>query len=143
MILPILLMFVVPPDAETKAPCEYCAAIFDDVRLNAMIGNGNLEISSEWAQGRKGDDVSIRIEELSCPERRKRKKCGFTLHRVLTRNGVETVDPTLPQQLRCTAILKWFDTPGETGWGVEHLPPRHGRGHSTTSMTCNRTETSA
>lgn len=138
MILPLLLMFVAPPAAESEAPCEYCAAIFDDVRRNAMIGNGNLEVSSEWTEGRNGDDVSIRIEELNCPEGRKRKKCSFTLRRMLARNGVETVDPTLPEQLRCTAIMKWFDSPSETGWGVEHSPPR--RGHSTTSMTCKRIE---
>ncbi|MBO9695624.1 MAG: hypothetical protein J7499_05450 [Sphingopyxis sp.] len=139
MILPLLLMFVAPPEA----PCEYCAAIFDDVRLNAMIGNGNLEVSSEWAGGRHGDDVSIRIEDLNCPESRKRRKCSFTLRRMLIRNGIEAADPTLPERLRCMAMVKWFDSGGDAGWGVEHSPPRRDRGHSTRSMTCKRIETGA
>lgn len=135
MIAPFLLLLLAAPEGAAEPPCDYCGAIFDDVRLNAMIGNGNVELSSEWAIGRANDDVSIRVEELSCPEGRKRKKCTFTLHRMLTRNGVATIDPALPERLRCTAILKWSDAPDIAGWGVEHYPPRGG-GHSRTSMTC-------
>jgi hypothetical protein len=135
MIASFLLLLLVAPEGAAEPPCEYCGAIFDDVRLNAMIGNGNVEVSSEWAIGRANDDVSIRVEELSCPEGRKRKTCTFTLHRILKRNGVVTTDPVLPGRLHCTAILKWFDAPEIAGWEVEHYPPRGG-GHSRTSMTC-------
>lgn len=136
MILPFLLMLIAPSDAEAEAACEYCAAIFDDVRLNAMIGNGNVEVSPEWAAGRDGDDVSIRIENLNCPEGTTRKTCSFTLRRMLMRNGVGATDPALPERLECTAILKWFDE----DWRVEHTPPRR-VGHSTTSMKCKSIET--
>ena len=142
MIAAFMLLLLSPQsEAATELPCEYCGAIFVDIQRNAMIGNGNDEVSSEWAVGREGDDVSIRIEELACPEGRKRKKCSFVLRRMLTRNGVATVDPILSERLRCNAIFKWSDSPGEVGWGVEHLSPRRGRGHSITSMTCKKIET--
>lgn len=138
MIASLLLMLAVSPMKEPEAPCQYCAAIFDDVRLNAMIGNGNVEVSNEWAAGGDGDDVSIKIEEINCNDGRARRKCSFTLRRVLTRNGIAATDPSLPERLQCTATLKRLDD----RWGVEHSTPRR-VGHSRTSMKCQRIESAA
>ncbi|NYF30505.1 MULTISPECIES: hypothetical protein [Sphingopyxis] len=137
MIAALLLLFLAEPETAPERSCEYCAAIFADVRLNAMIGNGNVEVSTEWAMGRNGDDVVIQVEDMSCPDGRKSKTCSFTLRRMLTRNGVAVTDPALPERLRCIAILKWVEARDGAGWGVKHDPPRR-IGHSRTSMTCRR-----
>jgi hypothetical protein len=141
MIAAALLLIATAPDAVAAPSCEYCGAIFDDIQRNAMIGNGNIEVSLEWVEGNKGDDVSIRIEDLTCPDGRKWKRCSFALRRVLTRGGVATIDPALPERLRCVAILKWSRF--EKDWAIEHSPPPRGAGHSATSMTCKRIETNA
>jgi hypothetical protein len=120
---------------QNAASCDYCGAIFDDVRLNAWIGNGNIAVTYDWAAGRDGEDVTIRIDNRVCNDKLDAKKCSFTLVRVLERKEQATALPKLPEALACTAILTSTLEAGSRIWSVKHYPPRR-RGHSRTSMQC-------
>lgn len=108
---------------------ELRSAIWNDLQLNAMIGNGNW-IASLWYNA-GGDEPDLHILNLACRQAAVRYNCTF----VLTRDGgVKTVmGETAPDRLSCRAVFM----PGDSAksWSVNHLPPR-GSGHSRTTMKC-------
>lgn len=108
------------------------AAIWNDLQLNAMIGNGNW-IGSLWYQASSGnvDNPDLHIEQLECRTRGENYACSFILFR---EGGVATVlREQAPDRLSCEARFVPLD--GEEGWSVQHIPPRRA-GHSRTTMEC-------
>ncbi|WP_219892908.1 hypothetical protein [Aquisediminimonas profunda] len=108
------------------------AAIWSDLQLNAMIGNGNW-VASLWYNAGKESPATpdLHIENLACRNHARDQRCAFNLFRD---GGVKTVlGETAPDRLTCEAILAVAQ--GGDRWEVKHLPPRH-IGHSRTTMVC-------
>ncbi|HYG29328.1 MAG TPA: hypothetical protein VD887_03845 [Allosphingosinicella sp.] len=105
-------------------------AIWDDLQLNAMIGNGN-RIAALWYQA--GADGTthplLHILDLRCRGRGTRRVCHFTLFR--EGGGATYLGEPAPDRLACTARFRR----SRTIWGIEHIPPTRG-GHSQTAMRC-------
>jgi hypothetical protein len=127
----LLLATVVPT---TLANEDAHTAIWNDVFLNAMIGNGNNEVTYDWIEGAGlSNKPTIKIEGLNCQARNHDQYCRFDLVRVPS-SAVAELTPALVSRLACRARLRLNDD-GEPGWTVVHLPPRHS-GHSRTTMSC-------
>jgi hypothetical protein len=109
------------------------AAIWDDLELNALIGNW---IASLWSNA-GSDDPDVRdhhILDLRCRPRRPGYRCAFRLFRD---GGVsEAFGEAAPDRLACTAIFLSDDEHG--GLMVKHLPPTPHHSHSQTTMRCRR-----
>jgi hypothetical protein len=112
---------------------EVRAAIWSDLEMNALIGNGNW-VGSLWynASSDNADAPDLHIQDLSCRPRARGHQCAF----VLFRDGgvVKVLGEDAPARLRCDAIFERQD--GEEGLGIRHHPP-HGEGHSRTTMKCH------
>lgn len=115
------------------------AAIFDDVRLNALIGNGNTLISGPWTLGYQHEATApqIQIRDLDCTDGATDARCDF----VLARLSKPTIDiwtgKPVPLLVKCKARLaKSPDVKG--GWSVVHTAPPARGGHSRTTMTCRK-----
>ena len=118
-----------PPD---QLAGELRAAIWDDLMLNAMIGNGNW-LGSLWYNASTGDEAKpdLHIADLRCGSGGSRLNCSFSLFRD---GGVKVVlNQAAPDELVCNAIVVRTD---DDGWGIKHLPPPKGRGHTRTTMKC-------
>lgn len=104
------------------------AAIWTDLQLNAMIGNGNW-LASQWYNAENGTAADLHIQDLRCIQTRSGQRCSFGLYR----DGGEVVllGKTAPDRLTCVAVLS---RRGDE-WSVVHTPPRR-KGHSQTSMRC-------
>ena len=115
------------------------AAIFRDVQLNALVGNGNALISGGWTMGYQHEATApqIQIRNLDCTDGATGARCDF----VLARLSKPTIDiwtgKPVPLLVKCKARLaKAPDAEG--GWSVVHTaPPAHG-GHSRTTMSCRK-----
>jgi hypothetical protein len=127
----LLLTTVVPTPLSNE---DAHVAIYDDVFLNAMIGNGNREVTYDWIEGvGLSNKPTIKIEALTCQARNYGQYCSFDL--VRTPSGAAAdLDPALISRLVCRARLRPNED-GNPGWTVVHLPPRRG-GHSRTTMSC-------
>lgn len=112
---------------------ELRAAIWSDLQLNAMIGNGNWSASLWYNAGTEGSATSdLHIQNLVCRSHTQRHHCAFTLFRD---GGVKTIfGETAPDQLACEATFVVPRYGG--GWSVKHSPPRR-VGHSRTTMVCS------
>jgi len=106
------------------------AAIWNDLQLNAMIGNGNW-LASLWYNAGQEDAKApdLHIRDMSCSSNQEGHRCSFTL---LREGGVRTVfNEAAPNRLNCTA--QFVRREESDGWMVKHRPPR-GSGHSRTDM---------
>lgn len=114
---------------------RFRAAIWHDLAVNAMGGNGNWS-AALWYDAGSADPATpnLHIKDLGCRSVGERYRCGFTLHR--DGGMVKVMGEAAPDRLLCTAIL--VPSPDDAGqWSVRHSPPRR-RGHSQTSMRCKR-----
>lgn len=111
------------------------AAIWADLYLNAMIGNGN-KLAWLWSNA-GSDDPDARdhhIRALACHSYADHDRCTFIL---LRDGGVATAfgEPA-PDRLSCEAVFRRFAIP--IRFGIKHLPPARGGGHSRTTMRCTQ-----
>jgi hypothetical protein len=109
-------------------------AIWNDLETNGMIGNGN-EIAWLWMNfwGYRDDAPMLRMSGLVCRGNATRQHCRFNL---LREGGVIQFDGRpVSDRIHCEAPFRRYGAPGE--WGIPHLPPRPGGGHSTTTMQCH------
>jgi hypothetical protein len=108
------------------------AAIWYDLQLNAVIGNGN-RLASLWYNAGQEDAKApaLHILDMSCGSNREGHHCSF----LLLRDGGVRMDfnEAAPDRLICTAQLVRREE--SDGWKVKHRPPR-GSGHSRTDMQC-------
>lgn len=110
------------------------AAIWEDLRLNGMIGNGN-EVASRWMNfwGSADDPPTLRILELACRGDDTSQLCQFDL---LREGGTIVVDGrSVPDRIECEATIR-RSREGEDHWGIPHLPPGPQGGHSRTTLRC-------
>lgn len=119
------------PPAEPLAG-QIRAAIWYDLQVNAMIGNGNW-LGSLWYNAGSSERPNLHIQALRCRGRNAVIRCAFRLFRdggpVITVFNGEVA----PDTLDCNA--RFVRAVGEDGWRVRHIPPRRG-GHSRTAMRC-------
>lgn len=130
----LLALLAAAPAAapDDRLASQFRAAIWYDLQVNAMIGNGNWP-GSLWYQG--GSDGPnpplLHIQDLACRARSGSYRCTFNLFR---EGGVVAVHgDDAPDRLACGAIF--VRSKDGSGWHVKHTPPRGG-GHSWTTMRC-------
>jgi hypothetical protein len=118
-----------PPSEPLKGQLQ--SAIWADLELNAMIGNGNW-IASLWYQAGNDATRALHIQELRCGQTSAKLQCAFDLYRD---GGPQIVlNEAAPDRLSCVASF----TQSNDGLAVLHTPPRKS-GHSKTSMRCEAT----
>jgi hypothetical protein len=115
-----------PPFAPLKGQLQ--AAIWADLELNAMIGNGNW-LASLWYNAGSDAGPNLHLRELRCATDHAGQRCSF----VLLRDGGPSMalGETAPDKLVCIASFAHH----HDGWSVVHTTPR-GAGHSRTTMEC-------
>lgn len=109
------------------------AAIWFDLRSNAMIGNGN-ELAARWfnAGSDRTEPPLLHIENLVCSNGSTRFRCRFGLFR---EGGVATfLGDVAPERLACRVT---FRRSGDDGrWEIPRLPPGPRGGHSRITIQC-------
>ena len=106
-------------------------AIWYDLQVNAMIGNGNWLASLWYNAGESASD--LHIQDLSCRGRSNKYWCTFTLFRD---GGVKMIfREQAPDRITCNAIFVRLDN--GIDWAIKHRRPRTS-GHSRTTMQCVR-----
>jgi hypothetical protein len=133
MLTVLALLSLAPLAAPTEPLAKQLrAAIWYDLEVNALIGNGNWA-GSLWYNA--GSDAlraaDLHIQDLACRSHSKGHRCSFTLFRdggVVTILGEKAAD-----KLTCDATL--IEAKDNAGWAVKHIPPRRA-GHSRTTMRC-------
>lgn len=129
-----LLLLAASTDSPASGPSEFYGPIAADIQLNAMIGNGNDEMSWVWVRGRRGEEVTLTIEKLVCQNKLKKAKCVFDVRRSSLSREPKQI---LPELLYCKAKLEVETDGGDSYWKVIHYPPtRSSGGHSRTAMKC-------
>jgi len=104
------------------------AAIWADLQMNAIIGNGNWP-GSLWYNAGSGKIADLHIRQLQCERAGDGQRCSFELHRD---NGPAVVlGESAPETLECLAAF----TRADGVWSVVHMLPRRS-GHSQTTMKC-------
>jgi hypothetical protein len=100
------------------------SAIWYDVQLNGMIGNGN-ELAWRWYNAGRDDAPKFHIQELTCHPGENTYRCAF----VLLRDGgeAEFLGKRVSDKLNCKADFL-PDPETEGAWRVDHLPPPKGGG---------------
>ena len=118
------------PDDALAGPIR--SAIWSDLELNAMIGNGNW-LGSLWYNAGDADKPTLHIRDLACCP----AEAGYYCEFILFRDGgpVKVFQELAPDELHCKADFE-RDPENKTAWQVKHRPPRPTGGHSQTSMTC-------
>ena len=108
------------------------AAIWYDLQVDSMIGNGNWLGSLWYSAGSDNPKApNLHIQDLRCRSGGETYGCLFTLFRD---GGVSTVlGDKAPDKLECKATF--VRVKDEEGWSVKHIPPRR-TGHSQTTMRC-------
>lgn len=104
------------------------SAIWADLQLNGMIGNGNW-LASLWYNAGSGTAPDLHIVELRCLRGRSGQRCSFELFR--DGGPAVVLGETAPDKLTCVALFART----KEGWSVVHTSPRKA-GHSQTSMRC-------
>jgi hypothetical protein len=104
------------------------AAIFADLQMNAMIGNGNW-LGSLWYNAGSDAGPDLHISDLRCAMDHAGRQCSFSL----LRDGGPSMalGQAAPDKLACVARFARH----RDGWSVVHTPPRR-TGHSQTTMKC-------
>jgi hypothetical protein len=119
----------ITPPAEALAR-QLRAEIWGDLQSNALIGNGN-SLAADWANAGRDHD-KLHIEKLLCGGTAVRLRCQFDL---LRDGGVFTyLGKQVPDRLACQTRFRRAGPSEE--WSIPRLPPRHGRGHSRTTIEC-------
>lgn len=115
-----------PPLEPVKGQLQ--AAIWADLQMNAMIGNGNW-LASQWYNAGSDAGPNLHIGELRCAKNHGGQQCSF----VLLRDGgpATALGETAPDKLACVASFAHH----RDGWSVVHTPPR-GSSHTRTTMKC-------
>jgi hypothetical protein len=130
-VLTIMAAASLSPPEDPLADQLY-AAIWNDLQLNAVIGNGNW-LASLWYNAGQEDAKApdLHILDMSCDSTREGHRCSFTL---LRDGGARMAfNEPAPDRLACTA--QFVRRKDADGWMVKHRPPR-GSGHSRTDMQC-------
>ena len=141
MILAMIAAAALAPVQATPALPELYAAIWNDLMLNGMIGNGNDIAGGDWYLGHDVDHPpTIRISDVRCWRLFSQRNCRFVLTRRPNPGSTMPVeDAAEHSQLACRATFyrERREGSGQRVWEVLHFPPdeRHG-GHSVTSMRC-------
>jgi hypothetical protein len=117
-----------PPVEEVASQLR--SAIWSDLQLNGMIGNGNW-LASLWYNAGSPTSPNLHIQDLRCDGRDAPQHCSFTLFR--DGGVVKVLGEDAPDKLVCDATF--IGSPDEGGWAIKHVPP-HRAGHSQTTMTC-------
>lgn len=120
-----------PP--EEKVAGELYAAIWADLRSNAMIGNGNA-LAARWANAGSEHEKAPRlhIEDLLCTDGDRRLRCRFGL---LRDGDVATyLGEVAPDRLACSANFRRADASDR--WTIPRLPPGPNGGHSRITIEC-------
>jgi hypothetical protein len=133
----LLAMLAAAPFATPTEPLagQLRAAIWHDLGVNALIGNGNW-VASLWYNAGSEDPkaADLHIQDLSCRSRTEGHLCSFTLFRD---GGVKIVlGEQAADKLTCNATF--VQTKDLEGWAVKHVPPTR-MGHSQTTMRCKPT----
>ena len=115
-----------PPSEPLKGQLQ--SAIWADLQLNGMIGNGN-RLASLWYNAGSDTVSDLHIRELTCLQVGSVQRCSFALYR--DGGPKKVMGETAPDALMCLADFRRIDG----GWSVSHTPPRK-VGHSRTSMQC-------
>ena len=115
-----------PPSEPLKGQLQ--SAIWADLQLNAMIGNGNW-LASLWYNVGSDTASDLHIRELTCSRGGSAQRCSFQLHR--DGGPKKAMGEIAPDALVCVAGFNRTDD----RWSVLHTPP-HKVGHSQTSMRC-------
>ncbi len=126
LLLAAVVAFLTPPSEPLKGQLQ--SAIWADLRLNAMIGNGNW-LASLWYNAESDTVSDLHIRELTCSQGGSVQRCSFELHR--DGGPQKAMGETAPDALVCVADFNRTDD----GWSVSHTPP-HKVGHSQTSTRC-------
>ncbi len=137
MTLPVLisvaLALTATPDAPPAAvPTGYIySAIWNDLGLNGLIGNGNHLAWLWWNAGQQdAQPIPLHIQDLSCTPNTAGYRCAFGL---LRDGGPRAfAGETAPDRIACTAQL----VPRDDSWAVQHHRPSPRGGHSRTDMRC-------
>ena len=125
-ILAALAASLTPPPEPLKEQLQ--SAIWADLQLNAVIGNGNW-LGSLWYNAGSDTVSDLHIRELTCSRGGLVQRCSFALYRD---GGPKAVmGETAPDALICLANFRKTDQ----RWSISHRPP-HKAGHSQTSMRC-------
>jgi hypothetical protein len=140
MILAMIAAALAPVPASPALP-ELYAAIWNDLMLNGMIGNGNDIAAGDWYWGHDTDHPpTMRISDVRCRRLLGQRNCRFLLTRTPDPGSTRPAEDAAEHaQLACRAAF--YRQRGESGrqraWKVLHFPPdeRYG-GHSVTSMRC-------
>lgn len=137
MAFPLLLLLAV---AQATPPPEPLAgmirgAIWEELRSNGMIGNGN-EVASLWMNfwGSGDNPPQLRILDLRCRGNGHKQRCSFDL---LRDGGPIMVDGKhVRDRIRCSAPFKRSDD-ADGGWNIPRLSPDPRGGHTRTTMRCS------
>lgn len=131
----MLAAFLIAASATLAPPLEPVkgqlqAAIWADLQMNAMIGNGNW-LASLWYNAGSDAGPDLHIHELQCAKNNSEQRCSF----VLFRDGgpVMALGEAAPDKLACVASFT-HQRDGDS-WSVVHMPPRR-NGHTQTTMEC-------
>ena len=116
-----------PPLEPLKGQLQ--SAIWADLQLNAIIGNGNW-LASLWYNAGSETAPDLHVRELMCSQDGLVQRCSFVLHR--DGGPKEAMGEAAPDALICSADFVRTDD----GWAISHTPPRK-VGHSQTSMQCD------
>ena len=128
----LLAIVAAAPPIQPAAPLarELKAAVWNDLQMNALIGNGNL-LAADWYNAGSDTGPNLHIRDLLCNGSRSVKRCSFRL--VRDGGSVEVNGGQVPVTLVCgAAFVRGND---EGGWSVRHTPPLR-VGHSQTTMRC-------
>ena len=127
-----LLLLAAVQNSEEKMFSAVRGAIWADLELNAIIGNGNWP-ASLWYNAGSSETPNLHIQNLACDQRGHEYRCTFKLFRDGGR--VEVLGEQAPDELSCRADLNADpESPGTLV--VKHLPPSLRGGYSKTTLTC-------
>jgi hypothetical protein len=126
LLLTAVAAALTPPAEPLRGQLQ--SAIWADLQLNAMIGNGNW-LASLWYNAGSDTASDLHIRELMCSQDGSVQRCSFALHR--DGGPKEVMGEAAPEALICLADFEKTDD----GWSISHTRP-HKVGHSQTSMRC-------
>lgn len=140
MILAMIAAALAPAQASPALP-ELYAAIWYDLSLNGMIGNGNEVAGGDWYLGHDTDHPpTMRISDLRCRRLLAQRNCRFLLTRTPDPASTRPAEDAAEHaRLACRAAFYRHRVEGgrPRAWRVLHFPPDERRGgHSVTSMRC-------
>jgi hypothetical protein len=129
MLLALLATAPLSPPAEATAG-KLRAAIWSDLLLNGVIGNGN-RLASLWYNAGNETTRNLHVQDLRCHGGDAAQHCSFAL----LRDGglAKVLGEDAPDKLACDAAF--IRSKVGDGWEVKHIPP-HRAGHSQTMMRC-------